>query len=71
MRVAKGQELRLCSGGPKQKCFRYFVKQQMDSAIDAWLLENFKGYGQDYYYSYGELWFTHSKQEVLFTLRWR
>ena len=70
MKVSKEEELWLCNGGPKQKKFKYCVKRQMTKEISDWLFNTFKGYGQDYYYSHGEIWFMSGKQETLFWLRW-
>lgn len=70
MRVPYDQECWLCNGGPKQKRFKYRIYRSMTKEIGEWLFQTFKGYGQDYYYSHGEIWFLHGKQETLFLLRW-
>lgn len=70
MKVSKESELWLCNGGPKQKKFKYLIERSMTKEINDWLFKTFKGYGQDYYYSHGEIWFLHAKQETLFLLRW-
>jgi hypothetical protein len=42
----------------------------MTKEIGEWLHENFKGYGMDYYYSHGEIWFKTGQAEMWFMLRW-
>lgn len=69
-RVAYEDELWLCNGGPKQRKFRYMVNRSMNKEIGDWLFETFTGYGQDYYYSHGEIWFMRPAQVTLFLLRW-
>lgn len=71
MKVAKEDELWLCNGGPKQLKFKYCTERQMTRDISDWLQQTFKGgYGVDYYYSHGEIWFMKGKQETLFLLKW-
>ena len=70
MKVAKEDELWLCNGGPKQIKFRYCVERQMTRDISNWLSSTFRGYGVDYYYSHGEIWFKQGRHETLFLLRW-
>ena len=70
MKVEGEEELWLCNGGPKQIKFKYRVERSMTKDISDWLHRTFKGYGVDYYYSHGEIWFLTGKQETLFWLRW-
>lgn len=70
MRVSREDELWLCNGGPKQVKFKYCIERQMTKEISDWLCKTFKGFGQDYYYSHGEIWFKKGDHETLFLLRW-
>lgn len=70
MKVSRDQECWLSNGGPQQVKFKYRVYRMMTREIDCWLQQNFKGYGIDYYYSHGEIWFLKGQQETLFLLRW-
>jgi hypothetical protein len=70
MKVSREDELWLCNGGPKQLKFKYCIERSMTKEISDWLFKTFKGYGQDYYYSHGEIWFMKGKQETLFLLKW-
>ena len=60
----------VCKGGPKPIKFTYMVERSMSNQIDQWLQQTFRGYGEDYYYSHGEIWFKTGKQVTLFLLRW-
>ena len=71
MKVPYEEECWLCNGGPKQIKFKYRTYRSMTKEIAAWLQQNFKqGYGVDYYYSHGEIWFKQGRHETLFLLRW-
>jgi hypothetical protein len=71
MKVSKEDELWLCNGGPKQLKFKYCIERSMTVEISDWLQKTFKGgYGVDYYYSHGEIWFMKGRHETLFLLRW-
>jgi hypothetical protein len=71
MRVSKEDELHLWTGGNKPVIFKYCIERSMTKEIINWLTENCtRGYGADYYYSHGEIWFKQEKMETLFTLRW-
>lgn len=64
------EALLVCKGGPNPTRFKYMIERSMTREIGDWLFQTFKGYGQDYYYSHGEIWFKTAKQETLFLLRW-
>jgi hypothetical protein len=71
MKVSKEDEVWLCNGGPKQRRFKYCIERSMSVEISNWLQQTFKGgYGVDYYYSHGEIWFIKGRHETLFLLRW-
>lgn len=70
MKVPYEEECWVCYGGPRQSKFKYRVYHAMNKEISAWLSATFRCYGQDYYYSHGEIWFKTAKQETLFLLRW-
>jgi hypothetical protein len=71
MRVAHEDELWLCNGGPKQLKFKYCVERSMTKEIIEWLRQTCQGgFGVDYYYSHGEIWFMKGRHETLFLLRW-
>jgi len=69
-RVAYEDELWLSIGGPQQRKFRYRIERSMTKEIASWLHETFGGFGMDYYYSHGEIWFMRGNQVTLFLLRW-
>ena len=64
------EALLVCKGGPNPTRFKYMIERAMTREIGDWLFQTFKGYGQDYYCSHGEIWFKTAKQETLFLLRW-
>jgi hypothetical protein len=71
MKVSKEDEVWLCNGSPKQRRFKYCIERSMTVEISDWLQQTFKGgYGVDYYYSHGEIWFMKGRHETLFLLRW-
>lgn len=70
MKVPREQECWLCNGSPRQVRFKYRVERRMDIEISDWLQQTFRGYGIDYYYSHGEIWFLRGRDETLFLLRW-
>lgn len=70
MKVSKEEQCVLWVGSSKPIIFKYRVERSMTKEIMDWLRENFKGYGVDYYYSHGELWFKTGSAEMLFMLRW-
>lgn len=71
MKVSKEEELWLSVGKPKQIIFKYRVEKTMTREIVDWLSKNFKSFGDDYYYSHGEIWFRKAKHETFFLLRWQ
>jgi hypothetical protein len=71
MKVAREDELWLCTGGPKQRKFKYCIERSMSVEIIDWLRKTYKGgFGVDYYYSHGEIWFMKGRHETLFLLKW-
>lgn len=62
--------LLVCHGGPNPTKFKYMLARPMNKDIGDWLQRTFRGYGQDYYYSHGEIWFKTARQQTLFVLRW-
>lgn len=70
MKVGKEDHCVLWVGKPKPIIFKYCVERSMTKEIGEWLHENFKGYGMDYYYSHGEIWFKTGQAEMWFMLRW-
>jgi hypothetical protein len=71
MKVSKEDELWLCNGGPKQLKFKYCVERSMTREIIEWLRQTYQGgFGVDYYYSHGEIWFMKGRHETLFLLKW-
>lgn len=74
MRVSKEDECWVCNGGSKPHVFKFKVDiSLMGITVEqhAWLGINCpKGYGEGYYYSHGELWFRHARDETAWLLRW-
>ncbi len=70
MKVSREEECWVCYGGPRQSKFKYRVYHAMNKEISDWLFATFKGFGQDYYWGNGKIWFKTAKQETLFLLRW-
>jgi len=71
MKVSKEKEALVCTGGPRPRRFKYCVERTITVEISDWLQQTFKGgYGVDYYYVYGKIWFIKGVQETLFLLRW-
>ena len=70
MKVAYEEECWLCNGSPKQVRFKYRIYRAMNKEIGDWLQQTFNGYGIDYYYSHGEIWFKKAADEALFRLTW-
>jgi hypothetical protein len=71
MKVSKQDELWICNGGPKKLKFKYCIERSMTKEISDWLHQTYQGgYGVDYYYSHGEIWFMNESYETIFALRW-
>jgi hypothetical protein len=71
MKVSREDEAWVCTGGPRPRKFKYCIERSMTVEISNWLQKTFKGgYGVDYYYSHGEIWFMKGRHETLFLLRW-
>lgn len=68
--MKQAEALLVCKGRPKPTKFTYMIERSMTFEISDWLRETFRGYGEDYYYNHGEIWFKTAKQEILFLLRW-
>ena len=70
MKVSKEDECILWVGKPDPVVFKYRTYRSMTKEISEWLQQTFKGFGTDYYYSHGEIWFRKGKHETMFLLRW-
>jgi hypothetical protein len=71
MKLAKEDQLHVWCGGNKPNIFKHLVYHRIERDVLEWLHDNFKrGYGIDYYYRDGKIWFRNSRTELLFILRW-
>lgn len=70
MKVSEEEQIHVFAGRLNPNIFKYRVIISMNVEIDKWLQDNFNGYGQDYYYNAGEVWFRRAEHEFMFILRW-